>query len=148
MLGMDDRASESMEPGDVWLVSLLIIVVAGAEPKKSTGPFFLPVVVFDGHRPQFLPAVPGGVHQSVLITHKAIKIVLFDGVIDVAADGLSVGHGIGTVPRLERETEGIHVGVGANAGITKEVPGASRSLSCLDNQKPLVRARVLQSEGR
>ena len=48
-----------LDDGELGYV--LIVVVAGAEPEKSTGPFFPDVVVFYGHRPQFLPTVPSGV---------------------------------------------------------------------------------------
>ena len=51
-------------------------------------------------------------------------------------------------PRLEPETEGEHIGVGADTRVLEQVPGAAEVLPALQDHIALVRAAVLQMPGR
>src|SRR6516225_9109116 len=56
------------------------------------------------------------------------------GVAKVLQDGGAVGDGVRGCPWAERVAEGVHVGVGADAGVAEEVPGAAdRAASFEDN---------------
>src|SRR2546426_8013169 len=54
-----------------------------------------------------------------------------------------VGDGFGTFPGLEGVSQGVHVGVRANAGIAEEVPGTADVVSRLeDGVRPTGTARL------
>src|SRR6266403_1100200 len=55
-----------------------------------------------------------------------------------------VGDRLGLGPRLERIAEREHVAVGADAGITKQVPGAADGVATFEDRVALARALVLK----
>ena len=77
----------------------------------------------------------------------AIDAVLAGGFANVVEDGGAVGDGLGFFPRAERVAEGEHVGVGANAGIAEEIPGAADGVSGLEDGVGLAGASGLQAVG-
>ena len=66
-------------------------------------------------------------------TNLAIYSVDLRGVADIAANGGAVGDGCIRLPRSKRITERIHVRVGANVGIAKQIPGAADGVARLQN---------------
>src|SRR5260370_1184141 len=66
--------------------------------------------------------------------------VLARGVTDVREDRRSIGDGLRARPRAERVTERVHVGVGADAGVAKEVPRAANDVARFEDRVGLVRA--------
>ena len=73
-----------------------------------------------------------------------VDAVLDGGFLDIGLDRRAVGDGLGRAPRLEPEPEGEHIGVGTDAGIFEQIPGAAHVLAALENRVGLRRAAVLQ----
>jgi hypothetical protein len=79
-------------------------------------------------------ARPRRAHHAMAVADLAIDAVLARGVLDVLEDGGTVGDGLGAVPRAEREAERVHVRIGANAGIAKEVPRPAQRVAALQDR--------------
>lgn len=67
---------------------------------------------------------------------------------DVFQDGGSIGNGFGFFPWPKWITEREHIGIGANSGITKEVPGAANLRSSFENDVPFAGTTGLEAVGR
>src|SRR5215211_3768131 len=69
----------------------------------------------------------------------------FDGcVADVVQDVGTIGNCLGITPRSEAIAERVHVGVGADAGIAKEIPRAADRIATFEYGEALVGAVHLQ----
>ena len=66
---------------------------------------------------------------------------------DVGPNRRPIGDRLGVYPRLEVVAEGVHVAVGANAGIAKQVPGAADGVAPLQNGEGPIRALPPQMAG-
>ncbi len=63
---------------------------------------------------------------------------------DVSLDRRTVGQGLGTGPRTEVISEGVHVGIRADARIAKQIPGTAHRFAPFDNGDPLAWAFTAQ----
>ena len=77
-----------------------------------------------------------------------VDAVLGRGLADIVQDLRPVGDRLRLGPWLERIAEREHVGVGADAGIAEQVPGAADAVAALENGIALARAFVLQVKTR
>ena len=73
-----------------------------------------------------------------------LDAVLGRGLADIVQDPRPVGDRLGLDPRLERIAQRVHVGVGADAGIAEQIPGAADAIAAFENDKALARALLLQ----
>src|SRR6185295_14412478 len=67
-------------------------------------------------------------------------VVLGSRFADVAQDGGTVGDGLGVTPGTEAITERVHVGIGADARVAKEIPRPAHRFATFENDEALVRA--------
>src|SRR5512143_1657684 len=69
----------------------------------------------------------------MLESNLLVDSVFVRGVLDVIQDGRPVGDCLRVAPRLKAVAERVHVGVGANAGISEQIPCAAHRASTLEN---------------
>src|ERR1700721_4784503 len=77
-----------------------------------------------------------------------VDAVLGGGLAYVIQNSRPVGDRLRLGPRLERIAEREHVAVGADAGITKQIPGAADTVATFKNNEALVRAFLLKMIAR
>lgn len=80
----------------------------------------------------------------MVVADRSINAVLGGGVANVFEDGWAVGHRLCFTPGAEAIAECVHVGVGTDAGIAKQVPGAAHRLASFEDDETLLRAFALQ----
>ena len=73
-----------------------------------------------------------------------VDAVLGGSLADVIQNMRTVGDRLRLLPWLERIAHREHVAVGADAGITEQVPGAADAVAALENDKTLGRTIALQ----
>ena len=134
LLGMHDAALELLEAREVRHVAVFVVVVAGAhEEKVATQLQGLGALAVDVDRPGAVDRRPARAADAVAEADVPIDAELAHGLVQIGADGLGIADRPGGCPGLEAESEGIHVGVGADAGIAKEIPGAADVGACLED---------------
>src|SRR5436305_1149568 len=74
----------------------------------------------------------------------AVDAVVDGGLTHVVQNPRPVGDRLRLGPRFERIAERIHVRVGADAGIAKQIPGAADAVAPLEDDVALARALLLQ----
>ena len=84
----------------------------------------------------------------MVVANRFVYAVLGGRLADVVEDGGPVGHGLVVTPRAEAIAERVHVGVGADAWVTKQVPRAAHRLAPFEDDETLLRALYLQMAGR
>src|SRR5437588_1203160 len=77
-----------------------------------------------------------------------VDAVVGGGLADVIQNPRALGDRLRLGPRPERIAERKHVGVGAHAGITKQVPSAADTVAALEDRVSLARAFLLQMIAR
>ena len=83
----------------------------------------------------------------MVVADRLIDSVLGGSLADVFEDGGRVGHGLVFTPRTEAIAERVHVGVGADAWIAKQIPRAAHRLAPFEDDETLLRALSLQMAG-
>lgn len=78
----------------------------------------------------------------------AINAELYGRIADIFENGWAVGDGLCIAPGAKGIAEGEHIGIGAHAGIAKEVPGAAHSWACFEDCVGLFRAVGLKAIAR
>ena len=56
----------------------------------------------------------------------------------VVQDRVGAGDGLLVLPRLELVAEGVQVGIGANAGVAEQIPGAAGGVARFEDRERLV----------
>ena len=133
-LRVDDRATEVVDTRDVSLVGLVVGVVAAAGVDEAGTHLLLAVGGANGERPQGVLARPVAAHDLVLVADVLVDAVLRGGVLDVVEDVAARGDGALVLPRLEGVGERVHVGVGANTGVTEQIPGAAERRAAFEDR--------------
>src|SRR5690606_954098 len=100
-----------------------------------------------GDGPAGVGGGPLGAGDAVVEADVAVDARLGGGVDDVPADRLAVGDGLGAGPGAERVAQGVHVGVGPDAGVAEQVPRAADGAPGLEDGVGGPRAAVLQVVG-
>ena len=72
------------------------------------------------------------------------EVVLLDGLAQVGQDLVGARNRVVARPGLELVAEGVEVGVGADAGVAEEVPGAPDGVATLEDREGLLRQAGLQ----
>src|SRR5690349_15617121 len=80
----------------------------------------------------------------MVVADRLIDVVLGRGLTNVIEYRRTIGHRLVLTPGTEAITERIHIGVGANAGITKQIPRPTQRLTPFEDDKTLPRAVPLQ----
>lgn len=83
----------------------------------------------------------------MVVTNCLVYVVFGGGVADVLEDSWSIRHGLRFTPWAEAIAERVHVGIGADAWITKQIPGAAHPLAPFENYETLLRALELEMAG-
>src|SRR5947199_8859418 len=73
-----------------------------------------------------------------------LNTVLFGGLAHIVQNLRPVGDSLCLGPRLERVTQSEHVAVGADAGISEQIPGAADAVAALEDRKTLAGTFVLE----
>src|SRR5215469_14852770 len=136
VLRMNEAAAVIRQAGVVGLVSGVVTIVAGASVEKIAGEVDGRGVFsgLDVEMPERIVRRPRSGEHAMMKANAAVNAELVCGFAKVLQDGGAVGDGVRGGPWAERVTEGVHVGVGADAGVAEEVPGAAdRAASFEDN---------------
>src|SRR5690349_12590553 len=80
----------------------------------------------------------------MVVADRFIDFVFGRGLTDIVENRRTISHRLVFTPGAEAITERVHVGVGAHAGITKEVPRATHRIAPFENDKTFARAQRLQ----
>src|SRR5690242_12542097 len=80
----------------------------------------------------------------MVVTDGLIYVVLGRSFTNVIENRRPISHRLVFTPRAKAITERVHVGVGAHARITKQVPRATHRLAPFEHDKTLARAQRLQ----
>ncbi len=148
VLGVDDPALEALAAGELRRVALVVAVIASAAVEEVAGQLDrLAAGALGDHGPARLPAAPLGAHHPVAEADVLLDAVLARGLVDVVADLAAVGDRVGVFPGAERVAEREHVGVGADAGVAEEVPGAADRRAGLEDRVALARTVAPQVAG-
>ena len=83
----------------------------------------------------------------MVVSDQLVDVVLGGGVADVVEDRGTVSHRFCSTPRAETIAERVHIGVGAHAGISKQVPRAPHPLAAFEDDETLPRALSLEMAG-
>src|SRR5689334_8059133 len=83
----------------------------------------------------------------MVVTNRFVDVVLNGGLANVAEDCAAVCDGSRIAPRAKRIAERVHVGVGADTRIAKEIPGAAHRVAPFEYDEALLRALHLQMAG-
>ncbi len=105
------------------------------EEKKSDEP-----VTFN----EWLHVQVFGNGQKLVEPNLAIDSVLLRRLADVSKNRLAIGNRFRFLPGTETITHRVHVGIGAHARVSKQVPGSAAGATALDNREGLPRAFILQ----
>src|SRR5215213_976627 len=83
----------------------------------------------------------------MVVANRFVYIELGGRLANVTQDCRGAGHGLAVTPWAEAVAERVHVGVRANAWITKQIPGAAHPLAAFEYDEALRRALHLQMAG-
>ena len=83
----------------------------------------------------------------MVVADRLVHFIFGGGVADVFEDGGRVGHGLVFTPGTEAIAERVHVGVGADTWITKQIPRTAHPLAPFEDNETLLRAFSLQMAG-
>ena len=144
--GWTTRPAKSARPGEIRRIAVLVFVVAAAHKQEIAGEALdrLPLAALDLDRPLRLGRRPIGAHDAAVEADFLVDAVEARGFAHIIQDRGAVGDRLGFGPRPERIAERVHVGVGADAGITKQIPGAADAIAAFENRVAAIRAILLQ----
>ncbi len=103
---------------------------------------------FGFHAPARVRRRPRRALDPMMIADVLVDAVLGGGLADVIQDPRPVRDRLGLWPRLERIAQREHVGVGTDAGIAKQIPGAADAIAALEDDVALAGAFLLQMKAR
>ncbi len=136
MLRMDDAALEVGLAGKLRPIALGVVVIARAHEQEIAGDLGRlgagpPVVI---HRPVRFGRTPGGAPDLVAVADVPIDAEGLGRVLQIVEDRGAIGDGLGFLPGAKGKAQGVHVGVGADARIAEQVPGAPHGLAAFENR--------------
>ena len=139
---------KSSEPANVGAIALLVVVVAAAQEQERAGDLCCVPLLSMLQGPAVLRVRPVGADDLLVEPDVLVDAVHGRGALDVVEDRLAVGDGLALGPRTEAETQRVHVGVGTDARVAEQVPGAAHGRALFQDGVALGRAAVLQVPGR
>src|SRR5581483_5422780 len=141
-LRMNDLALEALHAGPARHVSGVVIIIAGAHLQEVAAIGDLVALgAFDIEGPARLRRRPGCALDLVPVTDLAVDAVVPRGLVEIIGDRLLAA------PGPEAVAERVHIGIGANAGITEQVPGAAERFAPFQDDEGLFRTVALQVIG-
>src|SRR5690606_14921510 len=143
-LRMDDLALEIVAAWKFRGVALVVTVIAAAHQQELAGKGDFLLADGGPHGPLAVFARPVTAYVLVLETDVRRDDFIAGHVVDVLANVGAVGDGLLVDPRTEIVAEGEHVGIGTDARVTEQVPGAADRFATLEDHIALVRALFLQ----
>ncbi len=150
LLRVNDRAGEALATLEVRRVARVIVVVAGGGEQQPAGQ--LDALAGGGvlhlHGPHRALGGPRRTEHLVAEADVAGEVVLLDGLVQVVEDLIGIGDRVVAGPGLELVCERVQVGVGTDARIAEQVPGASEGVAALEDRERLAREARLEVVGR
>src|SRR3954454_13598796 len=148
-LRMHDLAGKVGRARKLRRVAFLVFVIARAHEQETAGEAdslsrALAYVAFGLNGPARLRRRPRRALDAMVEADLPVDAVVDRGLADVVQNPRPVGDRLRLGPRFERVAERVHVGVGADAGIAKQVPGAADAVAALEDHVALARALLLQ----
>ena len=146
MLRVYDPAFEVTLPREVRFVALVIVIVPGAAHQETGGIVFgfTGRFIQRGELPALVDTGPVRGFYRQTVADVPLDIILPGGLTHVILDRGAVRQHLTAGPRAEVVAEGEHVGVGADTGITEQIPGTAKRLTALQDGKGLSRTLALQ----
>src|SRR5208282_6203511 len=118
------------------------VVIAGTAEKEVAGKAnrrpFGSAFRLDG--PQRVGGRPRGACHPMPEADVAIDAISLRRLADIAADQSALCNRGIRLPRTKRIAEGVHVRIGANAGIAEQVPGAAEGVAAFEDDVGFVPA--------
>ena len=149
LLGMHDATLEGLDAREMRRVTVFVVVVAGAHEEKVAAQLQgLGALAIDVDRPGAVERGPARAADTVAEADVPIDAELAHRLVQIGADGVGIADRLGGGPGFEAESEGIHVGVGADAGIAKQVPGPTDVGAGLEDRPGLAGALILKVVSR
>ena len=146
MLRMHQAALEVLGAGKDRLMTGFVVVVAAAEVQEiagvANGLFLRPDLRIDC--PLRILARPGRRLHTVIEAEVPIDAEVVRRFSQVGQNVRPVRDGLGRLPGAERITQREHVGIGANSGIAKQIPGAADIAASFEDRIALAWAMSLQ----
>ena len=148
-LRIDDLTFEVVCAFELGAIAVFIVVVARAHHQKVALDVdgFVRVLAQDLERPLLVFARPSCAFKRVLEADVFTHAVLVGGLVHVVSNRSAVGDRLAFFPGLEGKAKGMHVTVGAYAGIAEEVPGAADRVAPFEERVGLARAMVFEVAG-
>src|SRR5262245_49156042 len=143
---MDDGAPEVLLDLDFRRVALLVAVITRAHQQKVAGEAdrLAGLRALGLDRPGGGVGRPGGLRGTEAVPDVTVDTVLGGGLLHVAQDRGAVGDRLGVAPGFEIVPQRVHVAVGPDARIAKEVPRAAHRRPAFEDDVALPRALALQ----
>src|SRR4051794_35520701 len=142
---MHDPSAEIVAALEFRRVARFVFVIAGAHEQEIAGEVHdfriaLAVAAALGlNGPARLVRGPRRSLDAVVEANFLIDTVFGGGLAHVVQDPRPVGDRLWLGPWLERITQREHVAVGADAGISEQIPGATYTVASLQERKALAR---------
>jgi hypothetical protein len=131
-------------------VAIFITVVPAAKIQKSgfENDGIFSVCALGCHGPARLFGRPGGPRDRMSVVDVCCDAVFVRRVLDVLANGFAICNRFVIDPWFKGIAQRVHVGVGANAGVLEQIPGAAYGFAGFQNAPTGLGAMHLQMPGR
>ena len=149
MLCMEHSAFVIVDTLKVRGISLFVVVVSGAiENKLAAYCDLLPCIgKLRRNQPAFVGAGPVGGDDLMVVANMLLYVILSSCLANLVENFVAIGDNRTVMPGLETVTIGVHVAVGANARVAKQIPGAAADGAGFEDHKAVVRAIAAQLTG-
>ena len=138
-LRVHQLAAVLLDAGEVRQVAAGVVVVAAAAIDEAAGEADGLRAVLGLDCPGGVRRRPGDAYDPVIEADLLVHPVRDGRLADVFQDGGAVGDRLGLGPGAERVAEGIHVGVGAHAGVAEQIPGAAAAVARFEDEEGFAR---------
>jgi len=146
LLRVDPSALKIGAPGEIGLVSSLVVVITAADIEEGRGVFALLFfrARLRGHKPALFARGPARRDHPGVEADVRLDTQLSRGIPDISKYRGPVGDRLRFGPRAERIPEREHVRIRSQAGIAKEIPGAADLTAALEDRVRLAWTLLLQ----
>ncbi len=142
---MDPRPPEGRLALKVWLVALIVAVIPGTHQEETTTIAPDALWGLDGQLPLTSLAAPVSSDQFLGKANTVANTVLVRRLIHVAQNRRTVCDTFFRLPWFEIIAEGVHVAIGPNTGIAKQVPCPTNRFATLQQNKVTIRTLALKT---
>ena len=149
LLRMHDPALKALAALEGRRVALGIVVVATAHQQEAGAQLDqLATVALDLDAPLRIGRRPRGAAHAMAVADLAVDAVLVRRIAQVLQDRRSVGDRLLAGPRPERVAQRVHVRIGSDPRVAKQIPGPAERLPAFEDRDAALRAQALQMAGR